>query len=112
MIVAGLGLSATVHPCRKRRWGQAELACREVHRRRAKVGHQRVCRGRRTQSLDGDPWRSLSVIRKDSLCKGHHRRIGERRIRIGTRLRARVDRVAIRANHDDVRFFEVIDELV
>lgn len=114
MIVAGLGLSATVHLCRKRRWGQAKLACREVHRRRVQVGHQRVCgRGavnvRRTQSLDGDP---SPVIRKDSVYKGHHRVIGGRRIRVGTHLRARVNRVAVRANRDDVRSFEVIDELV
>ena len=102
-IMAGLDPDATVHLCHKRRRGQAELLCREVHRRCIKFGCQRVSR-RGAATLHPCP-----VIRKDSHCRGHHGMTGRRRIRVGTHPRARV---AVRTNHHNVRFFEVIDELV
>ena len=73
-IMAGLGLGAKVHLCHKRGWGQAKLLCRAVYRKRM---HGDL-------SLDGDP---CPAIRKDRLCKGHHRMTGGRRIKIGTRIR-------------------------
>lgn len=85
----GMGddLSATVHPCRKRRLGKQSWS----PTRSTECTSNSVANVRATQRLDGD---TRPAIRKDSLCKGHHGMIGERWIRIGTHLRARVDMVA------------------
>lgn len=92
--------------------GHAKLICHEAHRKYVKFDHQRRAYHRGTatvrviRSLDGD------TIRKDRLCKGHHRTIGDRRIRIGGHLRTRVDMFAVGVNHYNMCFFEVITVLM
>ena len=95
--------------CRKRSRGQAKLVCREVHRRRERACRRGAATLRRIRNLSLDP---CPAIRKNSICKRHPRRVETRRIRTGTHPRTRVNMVAVGANHDNMRFFEVIDERV
>lgn len=95
--------------CRKRSRGQAKLVCREVHRRRERACRRGAATLRRIRNLSLDP---CPAIRKNSICKRRPRRVETRRIRTGTHPRTRVNMVAVGANHDNMRFFEVIDERV